>query len=190
MTLQITGKNLDLGASLRSYLTEKVEHTLDKYVGSGHSGHVRIEKEHGEFRTDCSLQLTSGIFLQAHGTSHDVYASADNALERLEKRLRRYKRRLKSHSGAQNNNHFEVADYILGPGEDANEAGETPAPIIIAEQKSQLRQLSVSDAVMQLDLQEEPFLLFRNAAHGGINIIHRREDGNIGWIDPEIENAK
>ena len=100
MTLQVTGKNLDVGEALRTYVTERIGQTLDKYFSGNRSGHVRIEKERNRFVTDCSIQLRSGLSLQSHGESPDAYASADMALDRLEKRLRRYKRRLKNHHGA------------------------------------------------------------------------------------------
>lgn len=186
MALQITGKNLDVGEALRTYVAERVEHTLDKYVGKGLSGHVRIEKEHGAFRTDCSIQLRSGLSLQSHGEAADAYASADLALERLDKRLRRYKRRLSKHHSQPSlrTAQMQAPDYVIRAGEDEQEDMDGENPVIIAEAHTVIRELPVSDAVMQMDLSDEQFIVFRNASHGRINVVYRRPDGNIGWIDP------
>jgi ribosomal subunit interface protein len=188
MTLQVTGKNLDVGEALRSYVLERIEHTLEKYVGTSLSGHVRIEKEHGEFRTDCSIQLRSGLSLQSHGEAPDAYASADLALERLDKRVRRYKRRLKKHHSQVREPDLETDSqaptYVLQSGDDEQEEQEHDNPVIIAETQTVVRDMPVSDAVMHMDLSDQQFVVFRNASHGRINVVYRRPDGNIGWIDP------
>ena len=190
MTLQVTGKNLDIGQALRTYVTDKVTEVLVKFVNGYHSGHIRIEKERGHFLTDCSIQLQSGLSLQSHGESHDAYASADAALERLEKRLRRYKRRLKQHHSraSEAGSTLSATDYIIEAKqhEEEDDAGDVHVPITIAETKTFIPELSVSDAVMQLDLSDRTFLLFRNAGHGKINVVYRRPDGNVGWIDPDL----
>ncbi len=194
MTLQVTGKNLDIGQALRSYVTDKVADVLTKYVSGYHSGHIRVEKERGCFLTDCTIQLRSGLSLRSHGESHDAYASADAALERLEKRLRRYKRRLKQHhtDAALASTITEATDYTIKAnsqdGED--DAGEAQIPVTIAETRTVIPEFSVSDAVMQLDLSDRPFLVFRNAGHGEINVVYRRPDGNTGWIDPDLNKKQ
>jgi ribosomal subunit interface protein len=192
MTLQITGKNVDVGDALRAYVVERIEHTLDKYVGRSLSGHVLIEKEHGAFRTDCSIKLRSGLSLQSHGEAPDAYASADLALERLDKRLRRYKRRLKRRHGpsAAPEKQVQAPYYVIETAEEEHELPEGDNPVIIAETQMAIRELPVSDAVMQMDLLDEPFMVFRNASHGRINVVYRRPDGNIGWIDPGGEPAR
>jgi ribosomal subunit interface protein len=188
MSVQITGKNLDIGDALRFYIEDRIGQTLDKFMNNATSGHVRIEKDGNQFRTDCSLHLDSGLDLQSKGESHDVYASADAALERLETRLRRYKRRLKNHHNKHSTNGFEAAtpalDYVIQPQTDDEENGEDDTPIIIAESETKINECAVSDAVMQMDLAESSVVVFRNASHGRINIVYRRDDGNIGWIDP------
>lgn len=191
MEIQVTGKNIDVGEALRSYVVDRIQHTLDKYVGSSISGHVRIEKQHGTFRTDCSIQLRSGLSLQSHGEAPDAYASADLSLERLDKRLRRYKRRLKRHHGpsASPEKQLEAPYYVIESAEDEQEVPEDDNPVIIAETQTIIRELPVSDAVMQMDLQDQRFFVFRNASHGRINVVYRRPDGNIGWIDPGGEPA-
>ena len=186
MTLQVTGKNLDVGEALRTYVTERIGQTLDKYFSGNRSGHVRIEKERNRFVTDCSIQLRSGLSLQSHGESPDAYASADMALERLEKRLRRYKRRLKKHhgSGAAADASTQAQYFVIQADQDEIIEESDDNPIIIAETHTEIRELSVSDAVMQMDLSNRPVLVFRNASHGHTNVVYRRPDGNIGWIDP------
>ena len=130
--------------------------------------------------------------MQSAGNGSDAYGSVDSAMERLEKRLRRYKSRLKSHGqGSVNSGQLldgAGIDYVIdvertagSPGTDGDGAG---APAVIAEKPARIRAMAVSDAVMQMDLADQPFLVFRNATHGGINVVYKRPDGNIGWIDP------
>lgn len=194
MTVQVTGKNLDVGDALRSYVVERIENTLDKYVGSSLSGHVRIEKEHRTFRTDCSIQLRSGLSLQSSGEATDAYASADLALERLDKRLRRYQRRLKKHHSQAPvpaaDELTQIPAYVIQGGEEELDEEEGDNPVIIAETQMVLHDLPVSDAVMQMDLSDEQFVVFRNASHGRVNVVYRRPDGNIGWIDPGGETGR
>ncbi len=191
MTIQITGKNLDVGEALRAHVSGRVEEILDKYLGRSFPGHVRIEKARGQFITSLSVHLWSGMSLQASADAPDAYASADAALERLDKRLRRYKRRLRDHhSRVQANGRLpaeEAANYVIQSQEEDDEAAEYNGnPVIVAETRTEIKQLPVSDAVMEMDLSQKAFLVFRNAKNGKINVIFRREDGNIGWIDPDL----
>jgi ribosomal subunit interface protein len=200
MTTKVTGKNIELGENLRSYAVSRVEAALDKYAGRSVSGHISVEKNHNGFLTQCAIHLASGLDMQSTGTGVDAYGSVDSAMERLEKRLRRYKRRLKSHGQGvdQPAPAAEIAgmDYVIdAEGVDGGVAeGESEAlaaPAVIAEMPARVRAMSVSDAVMQLDLADQHFLVFRNAAHGGVNVVYRRPDGNIGWIDPSgVAGAK
>ena len=191
MTIQVTGKNLDVGEALRGYVQERVAHTVEKYVGREPAGHVRIEKERGEFRTNCTIHLWQGMSLEAHGTAPDAYQSADLACERLEKRVRRYTRRLKRHGGSQTpRKETPAASYIIQARQEEHEESDEDNPIIIAEAATAVHEMAVSDAVMQMDLSDQPFVLFRNASHGEINVVYRRDDGNIGWIDPAGKKAK
>jgi ribosomal subunit interface protein len=203
MSIQVTGKNIETGVALQDYIEGKVGEVLDKYIGPEIGGHVRIEKERGLFRTSCSIRLRTGLMLEARGEAADPYASADIAIERLDKRVRRYKRRLKNHhSGADHGGAWpteSAPDYLVGVpvetidedhdaassvGGAVNGVDHHPAPLIVAETTRVLHEMPVSAAVMQLDLTEEPFLMFRNAATGGLNIVYRRADGHIGWLDP------
>jgi ribosomal subunit interface protein len=184
MTIQITGKNLDVGEALRSYVQDRVGQSVEKFTGRTPTGHVRIEKEHGDFRTNCTIHLWQGMSLEAHGVAPDAYQSADRACERLEKRVRRYTRRLKKHAGAETpRKQTAAADYVIQASHEEQEDRDEDNPIVIAETETVVHEMAVSDAVMQMDLSDRPFLVFRNASHGEINVVYRREDGNIGWID-------
>jgi len=187
MTMQFTGKNIDAGGAIQTYIEDKLSVVLDKYIGKDVDGHVRLEKERNQFRTNCSLRMPSGLLLEAKGDGGDAYASADAALERLEKRVRRHKRRLKNHhSGRSDGPTIDLAarDYTVEIDEHGNPPEKDDNPVIIAETELKIREIPVSEAVMQLDLTEFPFLVFRNAAHGALNVVYRRQDGHIGWIDP------
>jgi ribosomal subunit interface protein len=185
MTIQVTGKNLDVGEALRGYVQERVGQTVEKFIGRETTGHVRIEKEHGEFRTDCTIHLWQGMSLEAHGVAPDAYQSADRACERLEKRVRRYKRRLKRRSGGETpRKQTPATDYVIQGAQERHEEQDDGNPVIIAEAETPVHEMAVSDAVMQMDLSDRPFVVFRNGSHGEINVVYRRDDGNIGWIDP------
>jgi len=184
MTIQVTGKNLNVGEALRSYVQERVVQTVEKFIGREATGHVRIEKEHGEFRTNCTIHLWQGMSLEAHGVAPDAYQSADRACERLEKRVRRYKRRLKRHGGETPRKQTHATDYVIQASLEGQEERDEDNPVIIAEAETPVHEMAVSDAVMQMDLSDRPFVVFRNASHGEINVVYRRDDGNIGWIDP------
>lgn len=194
MTLQITGKNLDVGDALKHHILDRLDHTLSKYVSDPLSGHVRVEKEKAHFLIDCSIQLTSGLVLHSHGEAPDAYACADMACERLEKRLRRHKRRLKSHSSRHEKPEdlgILAVDYVIQ--QDEEDVQDTPeqtkedlAPVIVAETQIKISECSVGDAVMKMDLLNKNFLVFKNASNGAINIVYTRDDGHIGWIDPTI----
>jgi ribosomal subunit interface protein len=194
MSLQVTGKNIRVGESFQSYVSDKLDAAIDKYLGQYLAAHVRVEKERGRFVTSCSVRVRTGLMLESSGEGTDAYASADAAFEHLEKRLRRYKRRLKNRHHAEGGNGVEapgveVSDFVVELS-DRIEAGVGKAkkqsddnPLIIAENVRTLLSLPVSEAVMRLDLTEEPFLVFRNAVSGVVNVVYRRADGNIGWID-------
>jgi ribosomal subunit interface protein len=188
MTIQVTGKNVDAGEAYKTYILDKISTVLEKYIGPEISGHVRLEKDKTGFRTNCSIRLRTGLQVEAHGDGVDAYGSADSAIERLEKRVRRYKRRLKNHHNGRDHDAFgseqPARDYTVRITEEEETEAITDHPMIIAEAERAIRELTVSAAVMQLDLSENQFLVFRNAAHGGLNVVYRRRDGNVGWIDP------
>jgi ribosomal subunit interface protein len=191
MTIQVTGKNLDVGEALRVYVQDRIMQTVEKYIGRELAGHVRIEKEHGEFRTNCTIHLWQGMSLEAHGAAADAYQSADRACERLEKRVRRYTRKLKRHGGGETpRKETPATTYVLQSRTAEQEESDEDNPIVIAEAPSVVHEMAVSEAVMQMDLSDRPFVVFRNASHGGINVVYRRDDGNIGWVDPAVKKAR
>ena len=197
MALRVSGKNFDIGESLRQRVLDRIDTAAGKYFSGSVIGHVVIDHEGTGYRTDCVLHLASGITLQAEGRSHEPYVSVDQAADRLETRLRRYKRRLKDHhSGgakSQRNGQEIVADVTFeSPLNDDHAEGEFH-PIVVAEQTHALKQLSVSEAVIELDLTGAPVLVFRHATSQRVNIVSRRADGNISWLDPagtEAEKTK
>ena len=197
MPFRVSGKNLDVGEALRTRVNSRIAEATAKYFDGGYSGHVTIGREGFGFRTECLIHLDSGITLEAEAIAADAYASADQAASRIEKRLRRYKRRLKDHQGARSNGRApdqgEIAapSYVIAaPEQDSDEEMTDFNPVIIAETTTALTRLSVRDAVMQLDLTGVPVLVFRHAGHGRVNLVYRRPDGHIGWIDPPPIEAK
>jgi len=185
MSLRVSGKNINIGEALRTHITQRLEQTASKYFDGGISGHVTIAPEGSGYRADCSLHLTSGIVLQADGRAQEPYATFDQAAERIEKRLRRYKSRLKSHHdghGAEAAPEEVSYQVIEAPDEDTDAPVEF-SPAVIAESTKRLRRMSVSAAVLDLDLTGAPVVVFRHANTGRVNVVYRRSDNNIGWID-------
>jgi len=188
MSLRVTGKHMDIGDAFRRRIEERVEDGLSKYFDGGFSGHVIVEKSGSRYVADCRLHLDSGADLQAGAEAQDPQLAFDMAAERIDKRLRRYKRRLKSHqtdsatsspAGGE-----DIAYRVMAPAADEDAEETAAAPVVVAETTVSLRRMSVASAVFQLDLQDSPVLVFRNLGDGEVNIVYRRADGNIGWIDP------
>jgi ribosomal subunit interface protein len=191
MTLRISGKSISVGEALRGRVAERTEEILRKYFDGNYSGHITLSKDGGfGFRTDCALHLDSGISLEADSNAADAYASADPALLMIEKRLRRYKSRLKDRSGRKTHAAsaalaaLDATSYVLEAPSEGEDEVTGYSPVIIAEATTSLKPLSVSEAVMELDLSGAPCLVFQHGSSGRVNIIYRRADGNVGWIDP------
>ena len=194
MAIRVSGKNLDVGEALRSQVEGRVAAALEKYSDGAGSGHVVVSRDGHGFRTDCIITLGHGTTLEATGTAGDAYASFDQSALRIEKRLRRYKRRIKdrlgngrAQAGAEPNGaEGESAYAILSAPSDEPEAegdGEYH-PAVIAETTKPLARLSVREAVIELDLTGAPVVVFRHAGNGRDNVVYRRRDGTIGWVDP------
>lgn len=185
MTLRISGRQMDIGDAFRARIETQVQGAVDKYFDGGFSGHVTVTKSNSRFSADCMIHLDTGMSLQATGDAQEPIAAFDNAAERLETRLRRYKRKLKSHSQASNGNPIDVSYTVMAPvTEDDEEVPEDYAPAIVAESSMALKTMSVASAVIELDTKDSPVFVFRNAGNEHVNIVYRRPDGNIGWIDP------
>lgn len=193
MAIRVSGKNLDIGETLRAQVETRLGAALAKYADGHGSGQVTVCRDGAGFRTDCVITLGSGTLLEASGSAADAYSSFDQTALRIEKRMRRYKRRLKDRLG----NGRAVAgagesSYAIleAPGDDEEEpeTGEFH-PIVIAETTARLDRLTVGDAVVELDLTGAPVVVFRHAGHGRVNVVYRRRDGTIGWVDPPPDGA-
>jgi ribosomal subunit interface protein len=190
MTLRVSGKSISVGETLRSRVSERTDEVLRKYFDGNYSGHITLSKDGFGFRTDCALHLDSGITLEADSNASDAYASADQALAMIEKRLRRYKSRLKDRSARKNYAasaamaEMDAPSYVIEAPAESDEEVTAYSPVIIAEATTSLKRLSVSEAVMELDLTGASCIVFQHGSSGRVNIIYRRADGNVGWIDP------
>lgn len=193
MQLSIQGRQIDVGDAFRQHVEGSLSSIFDKYFGDPIEANVTLSRVAHLYHAGVSVHIGRGMQLQASGEADEVYPAYDMAAERLSKRLRRYKRRLRDHHKAmQDAEVMEAQQYVLAAqpdseveetDEEATAADETP--MVIAEMAAEIPSLTVSEAVMRLDLAESPALLFRNRAHGGLNMLYRREDGNIGWVDPK-----
>lgn len=200
MTLRVSGKSISVGEALRVRVSERTEEVLRKYFDGNYSGHITLSKDGFGFRTDCALHLDSGITLEADAMAVDAYASADQALLMIEKRLRRYKSRLKDRSARKSHAAsavladlngagfagpaLDAPSYVIEAPSDDHDEGAEFNPVIIAEAVTSLRRFSVSEAVLELDLTGAAVMVFQHGSSGRVNVIYRRPDGNVGWVDP------
>jgi ribosomal subunit interface protein len=188
MPLRVSGKNLDIGESLRTHVLEKVQTMIARYFDGKVTGHVVISPEGSAYRSDCSLHLSSGMNLQSEGRAHEPYASFEQAADKIERRLRRYKKRLKEHANGPaaptRAGDLEVANFVIEAPDDVAEASADYSPVVVAEGAQPLKTMSVASAVSELDLTGAPVVLFQHATSSRLNIVYRRRDGAIGWLDP------
>ncbi len=185
---------MDVGDALRSRIGDDLTGAIGKYFERGGDAEVVVSRDGHGFKVDCTVTLATGQHLLSHGLGGDAHAAFGQALAKVETRIRRYKRRLKSHTVAATAKAAETASlYVLRSGDDEADdddwddstAGQPPAAMVIAETEAPLKTMTVSMAVMDLDLTESQAIVFRNAAHGGLSVVYRRSDGHIGWVDPE-----
>ncbi len=238
MQLSVIGKQLDVGTALKTHVSDSLTAAVAKYFPNPIEANVVISREAHLFRADIQVHAGRGIILKSEGEAEQPYPAFDSACDRIAKRLRRFKRRLRDHHGAAAADAREIivaSQYILGPTEDgeteagrsAGEDGTGAAPdraagdrpagpaaadphgnhdvtddhpathggngadgaVVIAEMTTEIASLTVSEAVMRLELAELPALMFRNRAHGGLNMIYRRPDGHVGWVDPRTDRV-
>ncbi|WP_420342409.1 ribosome hibernation-promoting factor, HPF/YfiA family [Paenirhodobacter sp.] len=187
MRYQISGKQLDIGEALQSHVKTELGATVDKYMQRPTDATVTFSKNAHEYICEATVHLSTGLTASASGRAGDVYPAFEACREKMDKQLRRHKRRLKDHSRERSQPvEFASADlYVLAAEEDETEVdGDSLAPVIVAEMETRVPTLSVGEAVMQMELAGKPLLVFRNEKHGGVNVVYSRDDGNVGWIDP------
>ena len=186
MSVRVSGKHMEIGESFRQRIEDNVAAAITKYYDGGYSGQVTVEKAGSRYTADCRIHLDTGVDLHATGQANDPQVSFDTASERIEKRLRRYKRKLKDHYNGQSadSRYSEISYSVMDVAyDDEEEVSEDFAPTVVAEGSRKIRTMSVATAVVALDMTDEPVLLFRSAGKDHVNIVYRRQDGNIGWID-------
>ncbi|HEY3814604.1 MAG TPA: ribosome-associated translation inhibitor RaiA [Caulobacteraceae bacterium] len=198
MQVRVSGKHVDVGDALRSRIVDELTQQIGRFFErDGGSAEVVLTKEGHLFKVDCLVTLASGQQVVGHAFAADAHGAFSGVLEKIETRVRRYKRKLKNHRPTARETEAETAALTIlrAPDEDedddspdqdsSSQPDEPPAPMVVAETEQALRTMTVGMAVLELDLTNYPVILFRNAAHGGLSVVYRRPDGNIGWIDPE-----
>ncbi len=204
MQLTVQGKQMDVGDALRAHVTEKLEDLNSKYFNHATFATVTFSKEghgHGQFKAHIHIRIGKDILVLADELAADAYAAFDAAAAKVGKQMRRYKTRLRDHhermTASPENEIIKARDYTLAatPESAEEETPEDPMlqgddPVIVAEITTDIQTMSVSDAVMRMDLSGQTAMLFRNAKHRGLNMIYRRPDGNIGWIDLQEVDEK
>lgn len=187
MRYQISGRQIDIGTALQTHVQAEMVSVFDKYAGRPTDAQVVFSRDGHEFVCESIVHLSTGLNAQARARDNEIYAAFDNCAAKLDKQLRRYKRRLKDHHRVRTKP-IEISaasTYILAPNDATDGAEpETLQPMIIAEMETNIPALSVGEAVMQMELAGAPVLVFRNEGNQGVNVVYQRDDGNIGWIDP------
>ncbi len=187
MEIEIKGKKIDVGDSLTGHMRDNLSTGVTKYFANPVDGSVLLAKDAHEFRCDILVHVGKDIEVQGRANAEDPYAAFDGALDRITKQLRRYKRRLRDHHKDKDpSTHLLAQQYVIEPEDETHEEPESGDPAIVAEIATKIETLTVSEAVMRMDLADVPTMMFRNSAHGGLNVVYRRDDGNIGWIDPSL----
>ncbi|QCO55630.1 ribosome-associated translation inhibitor RaiA [Pseudorhodobacter turbinis] len=187
MRYQISGRQIEIGEALQTHVKAELGETVEKYALRPTDALVIFSRDAHELVCEATIHLSTGLTAQARGQATEVYAAFESCREKLDKQLRRYKRRLRDHHRDRVTPvEFDGgSSYILASKEEYGDAEpESLQPMIIAEMETKVPTVSVGEAVMQLELAEQRMLVFRNSKHGGVNVVYRRDDGNIGWIDP------
>ena len=188
MRYQISGKQIDIGEALQTHVKSELGEVLDKYAQRPTDANVIFSKSAHEYVCETTVHLSTGLTASAKAHATEIYAAFDNCSEKMDKQLRRYKRRLKDHHKDRTDpvELIGASSYILErEREETDSEPETLQPVIVAEMETNIPSLSVGEAVMQMELGNAPVLVFKNEKNKGVNVVYRREDGNIGWIDPK-----
>jgi ribosomal subunit interface protein len=190
MEISVKGKHFDVGDALRGHVKESLDAGVRKYFTKALNSTVVFSREKHRYRADISVHAGRGLVMQGRAVADEPYPAFDGALDRISKQLRRYKRRLTNHHKG-HNDQIPAQYTILAPESDEVEVADEGQPTIVAEMPTEIATLTTGEAVMRMDLANAPIMMFRNSAHGGLNVVYRREDGNIGWIDPSgMESSK
>jgi ribosomal subunit interface protein len=187
MQYQITGKQIDIGTALQTHVQSELDEVVQKYAERPTNAQVVFSKSAHEYACEATVHLSTGLTATAKAKETEIYTAFDSCCSKMEKQLRRYKRRLKDHhkDRTQPVELFRASSYILASEDSSDKIEpETLQPIIVAEMETKIPSLSVGEAVMQMELAGAPVLVFRNEGKDGVNVVYRRDDGNIGWIDP------
>lgn len=190
MHVQIVSKGIDVSTALQERINDRLEEMMDKYIHREGDAHASISREGSGFRAVIAVNLPSGASFEGVGEAHEAYSAADESLEHVEKRLRRYKRRLKDHS--QKAKAKEAALFVLenpaGPEPDTDDdEPDTPIkdePMVIAERAGKIKTLTPGMAALEVGLANSGVVVFHNSRHGRLNVVYKRSDGHIGWVDP------
>ncbi len=194
MQLTVKGKQLDVGDALRTHVAENLNTIVGKYFTKPMEANVVLSRDAHLFKADIQVRVGRGIVLQSVSEATEPYPAFDTACEKLDKRLRRYKDRLRGHHSAEGvAEELIPARYQVLEAEREEHHEEVEAdkahPIVVADMQTHIDTLTVSEAVMRMELAEAPALMFRNRGNGGLNMVYRRTDGNVGWVDPSLEKA-
>lgn len=187
MDIRISGHQVDTGAALQEHAADRLGAVVEKYFDNALSSHVTFGKAPaGAFTCDIVTHVMQGLILKAQGSAQDAHIALDDAAAKIDKQLRRYKRRLNDrHEQADHARGEEEAAYtIFAIEEDEEQEVTADAPLVIAETRVDIPTASVADAVMLMDLRHTPALFFKNAGTGRHNMVYRRADGSIGWVEP------
>ena len=189
MDIRVSGHQIDTGAALQDHASDRLNAIVEKYFSRAISSHVTFSKAPGgAFACDIVTHVMQGLVLKSHGQAHDAHQALDAAAEKIETQLRRYKRRLQDrHAQTAHAMREEEAAYTIFASSEVEEEIEDTsgdAPLVIAETKVDVPEASVADAVMMLDLRDTNAMFFKNAGTGRHNMVYRRRDGSIGWVEP------
>jgi ribosomal subunit interface protein len=183
MKISTSGKHIEIGESLKEHVETALKTLVKRQLGDVLEAHVVISKDKHEFATDISVHVSRHFIVRAHAQDGDPYRSCDVALGKMEDRIHRYKTRLRDQKRNREEDFLPAQQYVISTQEE--DKGED-MPLIIAEMSHDIATLSVGEAVMRMDLSESPIMMFKNKSSGHFNVVYRRHDGHIGWIDPTI----
>lgn len=186
MQFSVTGKHVEIGNALRGHVEKNLAAAVAKYFDRAMDANIVFSKNGQKIQTDISVRVGRGIMLRGKADAEDPFAAFNAASAHIAKRLRRYKRRIRDHHKSKDRSADDLPaqQYILADQDAREPAADDRDHVVVAEMTTEIPLINVSEAVMRMNLADLPALMFRNAAHGGLNMIYRRPDGNIGWVDP------